>query len=156
MVSLRDAFDQHVIVTEKPGGLYEEIMERAPRLAGKLRRLQDEHPTITQQIGAVLATARDRRDRRRRARRGRWIGRATTSSGCSAASSATGRPAPTSSGRRTTSTSADRSSVAGRARLPVVVRIALGQLNITVGDLDGNVARMADVDQRARPRPAPT
>jgi hypothetical protein len=54
MVSLRDAFDQHVIVTEKPGGLYEEIMERAPRLAGKLRRLQDEHPTVTQQIGTAL------------------------------------------------------------------------------------------------------
>ena len=54
MVSLRDAFEQHVIVTEKPGGLYEEIMERAPRLAGKLRRLQDEHPTVTQQIGTAL------------------------------------------------------------------------------------------------------
>ena len=54
MVSLRDAFDQHVIVTEKPGGLYEEIMERAPRLAGTLRRLHDEHPTVTQQIGTVL------------------------------------------------------------------------------------------------------
>jgi hypothetical protein len=54
MVSLRDAFDQHVIVTEKPGGLYEEIMERAPRLAGKLRRLHDEHPGIAQQIAAAL------------------------------------------------------------------------------------------------------
>ena len=55
MVSLRDAFDQHVIVTEKPGGLYEEIMERAPRLAGKLRRLHGEHPSVTEQIGAALA-----------------------------------------------------------------------------------------------------
>ena len=54
MVSLRDAFEQHVIVTEKPGGLYEEIMERAPRLAGKLRRLQDEHPSVAQRIGAAL------------------------------------------------------------------------------------------------------
>ena len=54
MVSLRDAFEQHVIVTEKPGGLYEEIMERAPRLAGTLGRLHDEHPTVTQQIGAAL------------------------------------------------------------------------------------------------------
>jgi hypothetical protein len=54
MVSLRDAFDQHVIVTEKPGGLYEEIMERAPRLAGTLRRLHAEHPTVTEQIGTVL------------------------------------------------------------------------------------------------------
>ena len=46
MVGVRDAFEQHVIVTEKPGGLYEEIMERAPRLAGTVKRLQDEHPTI--------------------------------------------------------------------------------------------------------------
>ena len=37
-----------------------------------------------------------------------------------------------------------------------MVRIALGQLNTTVGDLDGNVARMADVDgPRDRPK-APT
>jgi hypothetical protein len=54
MVSLRDAFDQHVIVTEKPGGLYEEIMERAPRLDGKLRRLHAEHPSITERIAAAL------------------------------------------------------------------------------------------------------
>ena len=33
--------------------------------------------------------------------------------------------------------------------LPNVVRIALGQLNTTVGDLDGNVARMADWTARA-------
>ena len=46
IVGVRDAFEQHVIVTEKPGGLYEEIMERAPRLAGTVKRLQDEHPTI--------------------------------------------------------------------------------------------------------------
>jgi hypothetical protein len=54
MVSLRDAFDQHVIVTEKPGGLYEEIMERAPRLDGKLRRLHAEHPSISERITAAL------------------------------------------------------------------------------------------------------
>ncbi len=55
MVALRDAFDQHVIVTERPGGLYEEIMDRAPRLDGKLRRLHDEHPSITERITAALA-----------------------------------------------------------------------------------------------------
>ena len=46
MVGVRDAFDQHVIVTEKPGGLYEEIMERAPRLVGTVGRLKEEHPAI--------------------------------------------------------------------------------------------------------------
>lgn len=50
LVGVRDAFDQHVIVTEKPGGLYEEIMERAPRLAGTVKRLQDEHPAIGESI----------------------------------------------------------------------------------------------------------
>ena len=55
MVGVRDAFDQHIIVTEKPGGLYEEIMERAPRLAGTVKRLQDEHPAIEASIAKLLA-----------------------------------------------------------------------------------------------------
>ncbi len=46
LIAVRDAFDQHVIVTEKPGGLYEEIIMRAPRLDGTVRRLKDEHPEI--------------------------------------------------------------------------------------------------------------
>lgn len=54
LVGVRDAFEQHVIVTEKPGGLYEEIMERAPRLAGTVKRLQDEHPTITESVVALV------------------------------------------------------------------------------------------------------
>ena len=54
MVGVRDAFDQHVIVTEKPGGLYEEIMERAPRLAGTVKRLQDEHPAIGESVTTLL------------------------------------------------------------------------------------------------------
>src|SRR6185436_16991581 len=55
MVGVRDAFDQHIIVTEKPGGLYEEIMERAPRLAGTVKRLQDEHPAIEASIAKLLS-----------------------------------------------------------------------------------------------------
>jgi hypothetical protein len=54
MVGVRDAFDQHIIVTEKPGGLYEEIMERAPRLAGTVKRLQDEHPSIEASVAKLL------------------------------------------------------------------------------------------------------
>jgi hypothetical protein len=46
MTEVRDAFGQHVIVTEKPDGLYDEILERAPRLAGNVRRLREEHPEI--------------------------------------------------------------------------------------------------------------
>jgi hypothetical protein len=54
MVGLRDAFDQHVLVTEKPDGLYEEIITRAPRLAGKVRKLGEEHPGISQSIVTSL------------------------------------------------------------------------------------------------------
>ena len=54
MVGMRDAFEQHVLVTEKPDGLYEEIMHKAPRLAGKMQRLQEEHPTISAAVAATL------------------------------------------------------------------------------------------------------
>ena len=55
MVGVRDAFEQHVIVTEKPGGLYEEIMERAPRLVGTVGRLKEEHPSIGTSVSELLA-----------------------------------------------------------------------------------------------------
>ena len=55
MTSVRDAFDQHVVVTEKPDGLYEEILGRAPRLQFSIQRLKDEHPEITESIGGMLA-----------------------------------------------------------------------------------------------------
>jgi hypothetical protein len=54
MASVRDAFDQHVAVTEKPGGLYEEITARAPRLSGTVTRLAEEHPEITERIAEML------------------------------------------------------------------------------------------------------
>ena len=53
-VGLRDAFEQHVLVTEQPDGLYEEIMQRAPRLVGQVHRLQEEHPQLAEQISAIL------------------------------------------------------------------------------------------------------
>lgn len=59
MVSVRDAFEQHVLVTEKPGGLYEEIIMRAPRLDGTIRRLKDEHPDISEEIGSMLSRLGD-------------------------------------------------------------------------------------------------
>jgi hypothetical protein len=46
MVEVREAFDQHVVVTERSDGLYDEILERAPRLAGNVRKLREEHPDI--------------------------------------------------------------------------------------------------------------
>jgi hypothetical protein len=54
ITGVRDAFDQHVLVTEKPGGLYEEIITRAPRLDGTVGRLKAEHPGIATKLGATL------------------------------------------------------------------------------------------------------
>jgi hypothetical protein len=55
VTAVRDAWDQHVDTTEKPGGLYEEIVGTSPRLAGTVHRLRDEHPEITEAVGQMLA-----------------------------------------------------------------------------------------------------
>jgi ribosomal protein L19 len=54
MTEVRDAFGQHVMVTEKPDGLYDEILERAPRLETNVRRLREEHPEIVQRIDDTI------------------------------------------------------------------------------------------------------
>jgi hypothetical protein len=54
MHEVRDAFGQHVVVTEQSDGLYDEILDRAPRLAGNVRRLREEHPEIQAGIDTML------------------------------------------------------------------------------------------------------
>ena len=54
MVEVRDAFEQHIAVTERPDGLYDEIVERAPRLAGNVRRLREEHPEIKEAVTTMV------------------------------------------------------------------------------------------------------
>jgi hypothetical protein len=54
LVQLRDAIDEHMAVTERPGGLYEDIMARAPRLAAKIRRLHNEHPVLREGATELL------------------------------------------------------------------------------------------------------
>jgi hypothetical protein len=51
---LRVVFEVHVEVTEAPGGLYEEILEIAPRLANRIERFKREHHTITAAINSAL------------------------------------------------------------------------------------------------------
>jgi hypothetical protein len=46
VIDVRDAFDKHIEVTERSDGLYDEIHERAPRLALSVQKLRDEHPEI--------------------------------------------------------------------------------------------------------------
>jgi hypothetical protein len=55
ITSVRDAWDQHIDGTEKPEGLYEEIVSTSPRLAGTVDRLRAEHPEITDAVGEMLA-----------------------------------------------------------------------------------------------------
>ena len=54
MVEVREAFEQHISVTERPDGLYDEILERAPRLAGNVRRLREEHPEIKEAVTTMV------------------------------------------------------------------------------------------------------
>jgi hypothetical protein len=59
---LQEVFAAHVEVTEAPGGLYQEILENAPRLANRVTRFRREHAEITQGIRrgiAECATATD-------------------------------------------------------------------------------------------------
>jgi hypothetical protein len=47
LTGVRDAWDLHIDTTEKPDGLYDEIVTTSPRLAGTIDRLRNEHPDIT-------------------------------------------------------------------------------------------------------------
>jgi hypothetical protein len=61
LYALRDAFGEHVIVTEGSAGLYAELLEHAPRLARQVDVLTREHAVITVAIDALAGrvTARD-------------------------------------------------------------------------------------------------
>jgi hypothetical protein len=52
---LQEVFAVHVEVTEAPGGLYQEILENAPRLANRVTRFRREHIEITEGIHRGLA-----------------------------------------------------------------------------------------------------
>jgi hypothetical protein len=56
--NLKTVFSVHVEVTEGPGGLYEEIMENAPRLANRIDRFTREHAAITHQLDQAMASVR--------------------------------------------------------------------------------------------------
>lgn len=49
------AFEVHAVETERPGGLYDEMEDLAPHLAGKARRLREDHPVIRAAIAAEEA-----------------------------------------------------------------------------------------------------
>ena len=55
---LGEVFAVHVQVTEAPGGLYEEILANAPRLANRVKRFRREHADIAEAIQRGIAEAR--------------------------------------------------------------------------------------------------
>ena len=60
---LGEVFAVHVEVTEAPGGLYQEILENAPRLANRVARFRREHAQITAGIGQAVAECSAATDR---------------------------------------------------------------------------------------------
>jgi hypothetical protein len=44
--ALREAFTHHVVVTEAAGGLFDEVVSEAPRLANQVSKLRDDHLSI--------------------------------------------------------------------------------------------------------------
>lgn len=62
LVRVRDAFDAHVLGAESPDGLFEDVVLRAPRLATAVRRLADEHPTISAALDRAFALLGDAGD----------------------------------------------------------------------------------------------
>jgi hypothetical protein len=52
---LQRAFAHHVAVTEADGGLFDEVVAAAPRLANMRRQLEREHIVITEALASVLA-----------------------------------------------------------------------------------------------------
>ena len=55
LVELEADFRQHIDLTESPDGLYTEVIRTAPRLAGAIARLTEEHVQLRSQIDHLLA-----------------------------------------------------------------------------------------------------
>jgi hypothetical protein len=59
LTGLRDAIIEHIDVTERPEGLYDEIRARAPRLANALEQLQEEHAPLRDATEATIRRLED-------------------------------------------------------------------------------------------------
>jgi hypothetical protein len=51
---LAHAIDEHIEITERNGGLYDEICTTAPHLSGKIDRLRAEHPELRDQTHQLV------------------------------------------------------------------------------------------------------
>lgn len=57
LVELSGDFREHVAATEGPSGLYAELSQSAPRLAGSIRSLVEDHAMIRSHLDDLLARA---------------------------------------------------------------------------------------------------
>ena len=129
--SLAHAIDEHIQITEQTEGLYDEISAKAPHLATKIDALRDEHPVLRERATALITRLQTTRSDPRPLRG------PTTSSGCSVRSCAIASSDRSGLGGLQPRHRRDRAAPApSRLRL---VRIALAQVDTTVGDLTGNV-----------------
>ncbi len=55
---LREVLEEHIEVTERAEGLYDEILAKAPRLSGPVQRLKDEHPVLRDGTSELITRLR--------------------------------------------------------------------------------------------------
>jgi chromosome segregation ATPase len=55
---LRETIEEHIEVTERADGLYDEILHKAPRLAAAVQRLHDEHPQLRDHTSELIRKLR--------------------------------------------------------------------------------------------------
>lgn len=58
LTKLRETIEEHIEVTERAEGLYDEILNKAPRLSDKIDHLKQEHPVMRDGISEILAKLR--------------------------------------------------------------------------------------------------
>jgi hypothetical protein len=55
---LRETIEEHIEVTERTEGLYDEVLHKAPRMAGAVQRLREEHPALRDSTSEMMAKLR--------------------------------------------------------------------------------------------------
>ena len=55
---LREVIEEHIEVTERAEGLYDEILHKAPRLSGPIQHLKAEHPVLRDGTSELIAKLR--------------------------------------------------------------------------------------------------
>ena len=56
--ALRETIEEHIEVTERAEGLYDEILHKAPRLADAVHRLREEHPLMRDKASEAITRLR--------------------------------------------------------------------------------------------------